>query len=136
VPAIVEPWSEPPFATIGLGSGTMAGYARPYQHMTYYEIDDVIRNFSMPEDCQEGRFTFFAASDPPRRQPRSHHGRRASVVGESRAKRITFTNTYTYLTEFKKDYFDKKGLRDYDKAPYVNLNTNPERAANYPANSQ
>ncbi len=46
---LVETWSEPPFATIGLGTGTMVSYARPYQHMTYYEIDDVIRGFSVPE---------------------------------------------------------------------------------------
>lgn len=51
--ALVEQWSEPPFATIGLGTGTMASYARPYQHMTYYEIDDVIREFSLPSDDPE-----------------------------------------------------------------------------------
>ena len=27
-------WSEPPYATIGLGTGTMASYGRPYQHVT------------------------------------------------------------------------------------------------------
>ncbi len=41
-------WTEPPYATIGLGSGTMAGYGRAFQHVTYYEIDDNIRNFSLP----------------------------------------------------------------------------------------
>ncbi|HZZ78070.1 MAG TPA: hypothetical protein VFE62_06110 [Gemmataceae bacterium] len=51
LPVLVEGWSEPPFATIGLGTGTMVSYARPYQHMTYYEIDDVIRNFSIPDDA-------------------------------------------------------------------------------------
>ena len=55
--AIVEPWSEPPYATIGLGTGTMASYARPYQHMTYYEIDDVIREFSLPREGK-GHFTY------------------------------------------------------------------------------
>jgi hypothetical protein len=42
---LVNLWSEPPFATIGLGTGTMASYAHPWQHMTYYEIDDTIRSF-------------------------------------------------------------------------------------------
>ncbi len=41
-------WSEPPFATVGLGTGTMASYGRPFQHVTYYEIDDLIRNMSLP----------------------------------------------------------------------------------------
>jgi hypothetical protein len=39
--------SEPPFATIGLGTGTMASYGRPFQHVVYYEIDDRIRQFSL-----------------------------------------------------------------------------------------
>ena len=39
-------WSEPPYATIGLGTGTMASYARPFQHLTFYEIDNKIRKFS------------------------------------------------------------------------------------------
>ncbi len=47
-------WSEPPFATIGLGSGTMAGYSRWLEHMTYYEIDDNIRNFSLPPKNENG----------------------------------------------------------------------------------
>jgi hypothetical protein len=45
---ITNVWSEAPYATIGLGSGTMAGYGRWLQHVTYYEIDDNIRNFSLP----------------------------------------------------------------------------------------
>ena len=36
----------------------MISYARPFQHMTYYEIDDVIREFSLPPDLGEARFTF------------------------------------------------------------------------------
>ena len=46
--AIVNAWTEPPVATIGLGTGTMASYGRPYQHITFYEIDDQIRIFSEP----------------------------------------------------------------------------------------
>ena len=48
--ALGQVWAEPPFATIGLGTGTMVSYAHPYQWMTYYEIDDVIREFSLPPD--------------------------------------------------------------------------------------
>jgi hypothetical protein len=53
--ALCQVWSEPPFATIGLGTGTMVSYARPFQHMTYYEIDDVIRGFSLPSDEEDGQ---------------------------------------------------------------------------------
>jgi len=45
---LVDLWSEPPYATIGLGTGTMASYARPYQHCHFYEIDNVIRKLSLP----------------------------------------------------------------------------------------
>jgi hypothetical protein len=53
---IVSAWSEPAFATIGLGTGTMASYGRPFQHVTFYEIDEHIRNFSLPP---AGRETYF-----------------------------------------------------------------------------
>jgi hypothetical protein len=43
---IVDAWSDPPYACVGLGTGTMASYARPYQHLTFYEIDNKIRSFS------------------------------------------------------------------------------------------
>ncbi len=46
---VVHTCSEPPYAVIGLGTGTMASYGRPFQHVTYYEIDDKVRNFSLPE---------------------------------------------------------------------------------------
>ncbi|MCI0680902.1 MAG: hypothetical protein L0Y71_02260 [Gemmataceae bacterium] len=45
--AIAAMWSEPPFATIGLGTGTMASYARPYQHCHYYEIDNLVKRLSL-----------------------------------------------------------------------------------------
>src|SRR5262249_37259888 len=50
-------WSEPPYATIGLGTGTMASYARPFQHVHFYEIDRYIREFSLPP---EGVRTYFS----------------------------------------------------------------------------
>lgn len=59
---LVDAWSEPPIATIGLGTGTMASYARPYGHMTYYEIDDVIREFSLPDGGGDARFTYLQNS--------------------------------------------------------------------------
>jgi hypothetical protein len=43
---LVNLQSEPPYAVIGLGTGTMASYCRPYQHLDYYEIDDHVRVLS------------------------------------------------------------------------------------------
>ncbi len=51
-------YAEPPYATIGLGTGTMASYSRPFPHLTYYEIDEVIRGFSLPEDDSTPYFTY------------------------------------------------------------------------------
>jgi hypothetical protein len=49
-------WTEPPYATVGLGTGTMASYCRPFQHLAYYEIDEKIRHFSLPRDGTEMTF--------------------------------------------------------------------------------
>lgn len=50
VDAIANLWSEPPFATIGLGTGTMASYSRPYQHCHYYEIDNLVKRLSLRKE--------------------------------------------------------------------------------------
>jgi hypothetical protein len=50
--------SEPAYATIGLGTGTMASYCRPYQHLTFYEIDRQIREFSLPPPGGKAFFTY------------------------------------------------------------------------------
>jgi hypothetical protein len=49
--ALVTAWSEPPFATVGLGTGTMASYGRPY-HVHFYEIDDKIQRLSLRTDSR------------------------------------------------------------------------------------
>jgi hypothetical protein len=46
--AVLQTQSEPPYATIGLGTGTMASYARPFQTVHFYEIDDTIKRLSLP----------------------------------------------------------------------------------------
>jgi len=37
-------------AVIGLGTGTMACFARPGQHLTFYDIDPVVRDISFDND--------------------------------------------------------------------------------------
>jgi hypothetical protein len=44
---LITSWSEPPIATIGLGTGTMASYGRAFQHVHFYEIDNQILRFSL-----------------------------------------------------------------------------------------
>ena len=39
--------SEPPFAVVGLGTGLLACYAKPYQHVDFYEIDPLVKNLSI-----------------------------------------------------------------------------------------
>jgi hypothetical protein len=53
---LTSAWSEPAYAVIGLGTGTMASYGRPFQTVHFYEIDEQIRRLSLPP---EGGTTFF-----------------------------------------------------------------------------
>lgn len=53
VEALTALQTEPPIAVIGLGTGTMASYGRPFGHVTYYEIDEKIRNMSLPPDSKK-----------------------------------------------------------------------------------
>lgn len=65
-------WSEPPYATIGLGTGTMASYGRPFQHVTFYEIDEKIRSFSLPPSAKytmAGQFLDEKGNYKDRRDP-------------------------------------------------------------------
>ena len=39
--------SEPPYAVVGLGTGLLACYAKPYQHVDFYEIDPLVRDLSI-----------------------------------------------------------------------------------------
>jgi hypothetical protein len=55
---MVSAWSEPPYAVIGLGTGTMASYARPFQHVTFYEIDERVRRYSLTPDENRRYFTY------------------------------------------------------------------------------
>jgi hypothetical protein len=51
--ALVSAWSEPPICTVGLGTGTMASYGRPYQHVHFYEIDNQILRLSLVTQTSE-----------------------------------------------------------------------------------
>ena len=61
---LVDLWSEPPYATIGLGTGTMACYGRPYQHVHFYEIDNHVRRLSLPLGKNEYYFSYYNPGRP------------------------------------------------------------------------
>ena len=46
---MVAAWSEPPYAFVGLGTGTLYTYARPYQWVDAYELDPAIIALSTHE---------------------------------------------------------------------------------------
>lgn len=50
--------SEPAFAVVGLGTGTLAGHARPWQTMHIYEIDPLVRSLSLPAPGKRPIFTY------------------------------------------------------------------------------
>lgn len=110
---VLAPWSEPPIATIGLGTGTMASYARPFGFMTYYEIDDVIRHFSLPESGEQARFTYL--------QQAIRRGVNLEVImGDARQslepkrESLNKANSFVYQGNFKLG----EELRAYSKINY------------------
>jgi hypothetical protein len=60
---LVNLWSEPPYAVIGLGTGTMASYARLGQMLHYYEIDNQVRRLSEEIMHPDGRPMFTYVKD-------------------------------------------------------------------------
>jgi hypothetical protein len=48
-----------PFGVIGLGTGTMACYAKDKQHVTFYDIDPVVRRISFGDDPNHPPFFTF-----------------------------------------------------------------------------
>jgi hypothetical protein len=45
---LVATQSQVPFAVVGLGTGTLAAHAQPFQHADFYEIDPIIKRLSVP----------------------------------------------------------------------------------------
>jgi hypothetical protein len=112
LPVLVDAWSEPPFATIGLGTGTMISYARPFQHMTYYEIDNVIRGFNLPEEAdgrgvKQAHFTYL--------QNAIRRGVNLEVImGDARQslqperEPYNFANSFVFRGDFSKPKLDQE----------------------------
>ncbi len=82
-----DPWSqlvnlhsEPAYAVLGLGTGTLAVHAKAYQHVDFYEIDPMVKRLSWPDK----------ASDPPVftfvHDARLRHANIDIILGDGRLK--------------------------------------------------
>jgi len=77
---LVDLWSEPPVAVIGMNTGTVASYARPFQHFHFYEpTKEVIelndgkeRYFQFLPDARSRGTQLRIIHGPPRMQLREH----------------------------------------------------------------
>ena len=56
--ALVALHSEPPYAVLGLGTGTLAAFAKPYQAMDIYEIDPLVYRLSQRHGDEPPPFTY------------------------------------------------------------------------------
>jgi hypothetical protein len=59
-PLLLDACSEPAVGVLGLGTGTMASYVRPFQRIDFYELDPAIRDLSLPPDGRPPLFNYLA----------------------------------------------------------------------------
>jgi SAM-dependent methyltransferase len=73
--------SQPPYAVVGLGTGTLAVHAQPYQHVDFYEIDPIVKGLSVPPSGNADDLIFYYVDDAVRR------GARLDIImGDGRLK--------------------------------------------------
>jgi hypothetical protein len=100
---LVSMWSEPPYCTIGLGTGTMSTYARPLQTMHFYEIDEQIKRLSLPPDGGEPFFGYLRAA-------RNRGANIEILMGDARLRMAMPWVPSGYENSEAKDVpFDKRG---------------------------
>lgn len=70
----VSPWAQlvgtqqqVPYAVIGLGTGTLAAHAQPYQQVDFYEIDPMVKRLSVPDSGNADDLVFFYVDDALKR---------------------------------------------------------------------
>ena len=69
--------SEPSYAIVGLGAGTLACHAKPYQRADFYEIDSLVRRLSEPDARGECIFTYV-------QDARDRHANLNIIMGDGR----------------------------------------------------
>jgi hypothetical protein len=55
---LLQTQTEPAYACIGLGIGTLGAHAKPFQYMRFYEIQPAVKRLSLPGDGKEPIFHF------------------------------------------------------------------------------
>src|SRR5262249_14123983 len=106
---LVGLWSEPPYATIGLGTGTMASYGRPFQHVHFYEIDNLVKKLSLPPRGSEAYFTYLQQAKD----------RGAEVQGLMGDARLRMAQPYKNFNEFGDTIKPDVLLRDQSRDSLV-----------------
>jgi hypothetical protein len=71
--------SEPPYADLGLGTGTVAAHARPWQHLVFYEIDPLVVRLSVPPEGEKPYFYYV-------QDARNRGAKVEIIVGDGRLK--------------------------------------------------
>ena len=73
----VSPWAQlagtqqqPPYAVVGLGAGTLAAHAQPWQHVDFFEIDPIIKRLSIPPSGKAEDLIFYYVNDALKRNAR------------------------------------------------------------------
>jgi hypothetical protein len=80
-PLLVGMHSQPPYAVLGLGTGTLACHGQPFQHVDFYEIDPIIRRLSVPPSGDADDLVFYYVDDAVKR------GANLSIImGDGRLK--------------------------------------------------
>ena len=84
----VSPWaqlvatqSQPPFAVLGLGTGTLAVHAQPFQQVDFFEIDPMVKRLSVPPSGKAEDLVFYYVDDA------LHRGAKLDIIlGDGRLK--------------------------------------------------
>jgi SAM-dependent methyltransferase len=83
-----SPWAQlvglqqqPAFAVVGLGTGTLAVHAQPFQHVDFFEIDPMVKRLSVPPSGNADDLIFYYVDDASKR------GANLSIIlGDGRLK--------------------------------------------------
>jgi hypothetical protein len=98
---LINLYSEPPYACVGLGTGTMASYAHPYQHMTFYEIDDTIKSFHVPPYAGDNYF-FNYVHDA---QDKNRQAQIEIIMGDARLSMAQEQDQHTGFVPQREGYY-------------------------------
>lgn len=83
-------WSEPPIAAIPMKAGALAGYARPFQIVDFYEPNPGIHELSFPK-AGEARFTYVRDARERGAEIRVFQGKERELLAKQAPRRFYHT---------------------------------------------